>query len=107
ELSELRPPSSEQPVVRGPIACRMREACRPFRGIFLTPMAAVAGAVADDLLDHMCRAAPLERAFVNNGGDIAIHLAAGQSMEIGVAGARSRGPTPPINRLLRPPGATP
>jgi len=106
ELIELRRPISEQPVVRGPIACRMREACRPFRGIFLTPMAAVAGAVADDLLDHMCRAAPLERAFVNNGGDIAIHLAAGQSMEIGVAGACSRGQAPGINGLIRLEAAT-
>ncbi len=42
---------------------------------FLTPMAAVAGAVAEEILAAMTAAAPLARAYVNNGGDIALHLA--------------------------------
>ena len=41
---------------------------------FITPMAAVAGAVAEEVLGAMMRAAELERAYVNNGGDIALHL---------------------------------
>jgi ApbE superfamily uncharacterized protein (UPF0280 family) len=41
---------------------------------FITLMAAVAGAVAEDVLSAMTSAALLTRAYVNNGGDIALHL---------------------------------
>ena len=37
-------------------------------------MAAVAGAVAEEIIGVMTAAAPLTRAYVNNGGDIALHL---------------------------------
>ena len=53
-------------------------------GLFLTPMAAVAGAVAESVLEEMTRAAELTRAYVNNGGDIALHLAPGHSYRIGM-----------------------
>lgn|GEM_PF-4574250 len=43
------------------------------------PGAALAGAVADELLDAMCVAGLLDRAFVNNHGAVALHLAEGQS----------------------------
>jgi len=97
ELAQLRTPLSEGPVLEGPVARRMLEACLPFRGTFLTPMAAVAGAVADELLAHMLEAAPLERAFVNNGGDIAVFLAPGQALKVGIAGEFSRGNVPALN----------
>jgi ApbE superfamily uncharacterized protein (UPF0280 family) len=51
---------------------------------FITAMAAVAGSVADHVLAAMLRAAPLDRAFVNNGGDIALHCAPGRSFTIGL-----------------------
>jgi ApbE superfamily uncharacterized protein (UPF0280 family) len=79
----------------------MVEACRPFADVFVTPMAAVAGAVADELLAHMKAAAALERAFVNDGGDIAVLVAPGHALEIGVAGEYSRGATPHLNGALR------
>lgn len=69
---------------KSPIARRMVEACRPYRGQFITPMAAVAGSVAEAVLDAMTPAAPLARAYVNNGGDIALHLTPGTSLAIGV-----------------------
>jgi ApbE superfamily uncharacterized protein (UPF0280 family) len=46
---------------------------------FLTRMAAIAGSVADTVLEAMTEGADLQRAYVNNGGDIALHLAAGES----------------------------
>jgi uncharacterized protein len=101
ELAQLRTPLSAQPVLEGPVARRMLEACQPFRGTFLTPMAAVAGAVADELLAHMLEAAGLQRVFVNNGGDIAIFLAPGQALEVGIAGEFSRGNVPALNGRLR------
>lgn len=82
---EVGGPQLSGPRVSGPVARRMVSACRPFAGVFLTPMAAVAGAVADELLAAMVGAAPLARAFVNDGGDIAVHLAPGQSLAIGIA----------------------
>lgn len=97
ELDQLRRPMSERPVVKGPIARRMVEACIPFADRFVTPMAAVAGAVAEDLLAAMLTAAPLSKAFVNDGGDIAIHLAPGETMDIGVAADFSRGTVPAPN----------
>jgi ApbE superfamily uncharacterized protein (UPF0280 family) len=47
-------------------------------------MAAVAGAVADAMLAEMTAAAPLDRAYVNDGGDIALHLAPGKSFAVGL-----------------------
>ena len=79
----------------------MVEACRPFADVFVTPMAAVAGAVADELLAHMTAAAELERAFVNDGGDIAVLVTPGHALDIGVAGEFSRGATPAINGSVR------
>jgi uncharacterized protein len=73
------------PLPAGPIARRMAEAVAPYGDrYFITPMAAVAGAVAEAVLAAMTGAAQLERAYVNNGGDIALHLAAGQSYAIGM-----------------------
>ena len=69
----------------GPIARRMVAACRPHArgGRFLTAMAAVAGSVAEELIGFF--AGPqIRRAYVNNGGDIALHLAPGASFEIGL-----------------------
>jgi ApbE superfamily uncharacterized protein (UPF0280 family) len=101
ELVQLRRPMGEGPVVEGPVARRMLEACRPFADVFVTPMAAVAGAVADELLAHMLAAAPLGRAFVNDGGDIAVTVAPGETLDIGVAGDLSRGAVPLLNGALR------
>ena len=47
-------------------------------------MAAVAGAVADEVLAALCRPARLRKAYVNNGGDIALHLGADAEVRIGM-----------------------
>ena len=52
--------------------------------VFVTPMAAVAGAVADEVLAAMTKGRALERAYVNDGGDIAIHLSQGESMRLAI-----------------------
>jgi ApbE superfamily uncharacterized protein (UPF0280 family) len=76
-------PSSPEP--QGPTARRMDAAVRPFADeCFITRMAAVAGAVADEILAAMLEGAELDRAYVNNGGDIAVHLAEGRSFAIGM-----------------------
>jgi ApbE superfamily uncharacterized protein (UPF0280 family) len=84
ELALLRAPTGKA-VPRGVVARRMHEAVSPFaiEG-FITPMAAVAGSVAEEVLAAMTRAADLRRAYVNNGGDIAIHLGQGEGFAIGL-----------------------
>jgi len=58
-------------------------ACHPFHSVYITPMAAVAGAVAQELIGAYARDG-VRRAWINNGGDIALHLAHGESVNIGV-----------------------
>jgi hypothetical protein len=62
----------------------MVAACAPHRAARVTPMAAVAGAVADHVLAAMTAGADLERAYANNGGDIAVYLAPGESLACGI-----------------------
>jgi ApbE superfamily uncharacterized protein (UPF0280 family) len=47
-------------------------------------MAAVAGAVAEEILEAMTTAAELSRAYVNDGGDIALHLSPGEKFVVGM-----------------------
>jgi ApbE superfamily uncharacterized protein (UPF0280 family) len=62
----------------------MADAVWPFRAGFITPMAAVAGSVADEVLAALAGTPGLTAAYVNNGGDIAVFLAPGASLRIGV-----------------------
>ena len=83
ELGELRRPVGAANTLRGDVARRMWDACHPFRHGYITPMAAVAGAVAQEIL--ACYAWPgIERAAVNNGGDIALLLGQGRSYRVGI-----------------------
>jgi len=70
---------------RGAVARRMAAATLPYASQhFITPMAAVAGAVADEILAAMVGAAELGRAYVNDGGDIALHLTEGEKFVVGM-----------------------
>jgi ApbE superfamily uncharacterized protein (UPF0280 family) len=86
ELTELR--RAADPVrctLKGIVARRMHAAVAPFAADhFITPMAAVAGSVAEEILGSMLAAAPLDRAYVNNGGDIALHLAGSEQFTVGL-----------------------
>ena len=86
ELPQLRQAVSSNATdcpLKGPVARRMWQACRPFAMDFITPMAAVAGSVAQEII--ACYQRPgIARAWVNNGGDIAMHLTPGQSLRVGL-----------------------
>ena len=86
ELSILRQPFREDgPEPAGAVAKRMTSAVAPYAPqMFITPMAAVAGAVAEEILEALTSAADLERAYVNDGGDIAVHLGCGQQFTVGM-----------------------
>jgi ApbE superfamily uncharacterized protein (UPF0280 family) len=93
ELPVLRRPVGEAyPLPKGPVARRMTEAVWPHRARFITPMAAVAGAVADEMLQAMVCGRTVDKAYVNNGGDIAIHLTPGHSLRAGIAAESTSSP---------------
>jgi len=85
ELPLLRAPlGAAYPLLQGSVAKRMAAAVWPHRDVYITPMAAVAGAVADEVLAVLSAQRSLRKAYVNNGGDIALHLSPGERLEIGV-----------------------
>ena len=83
ELPALRRPLGSGEPLSGRVARRMGDAVRPFDDRFVTPMAAVAGAVADEICSEMT-VCELRRAYVNDGGDIALHLAEGATFDVGL-----------------------
>ena len=79
---------TDSPDPVGATARRMCAAVKPHAAqYFVTPMAAVAGAVADEILDAMKKAVPLRKAIVNNGGDMAFHLDPDDEYRIGMCAA--------------------
>jgi hypothetical protein len=92
ELPLLRSPAKANGLrPSGVVAQRMWNAVIPYcNKTFITPMAAVAGAVAEEVLESMTAAAALSRAYVNNGGDIAMHLVPGEHFVAGMVGRPDR-----------------
>jgi len=86
ELPVLR---SEKAALCGPIASVMARAVAPFAPDFITPMAAVAGAVAEAVLAELARGG-IPRAYVNNGGDIALHLTGQELLNCAIAGTNGQ-----------------
>ena len=63
----------------GAAGLRAVAACHAVPGA-LAPLTALKGAMADEVLAAMAGAGQLERAFANNHGAVAVHLAEGQSI---------------------------
>ena len=85
ELPSLRRPAGQGAAPQGRVAARMLAACLPHASqVFVTPMAAVAGSVADELIAFFAAEPGIRRAYVNNGGDIALHIATGQAYRVGL-----------------------
>ena len=84
DLPRLR--AAHGPMPGGETARAMVRAVHPFEDRFVTPMAAVAGAGADTILAAIREGAGVTRAYVNNGGDIALHLGPGATMRVAMAG---------------------
>jgi ApbE superfamily uncharacterized protein (UPF0280 family) len=61
---------------------------------FITPMAAVAGSVADEILAAMIQNRHIEKAYANNGGDLALYLRPGATIRKG--SARDATPDPEL-----------
>jgi uncharacterized protein len=92
ELDALKQPITPTTVCpNGAVARLMHAAAMTFVGYgFLTRMAAVAGSVADAVLKSMTDGADVRRAYVNNGGDIALYLQEGESYSSAMVGHDGR-----------------
>ncbi|HEU0222305.1 MAG TPA: UPF0280 family protein [Paracoccaceae bacterium] len=84
ELPLLRGPADPAAPLRGRVARRMQAAVCRHLPLFITPMAAVAGAVADEVLAALVAGLPLERAYVNDGGDVALFLTPGTRIDAAI-----------------------
>jgi ApbE superfamily uncharacterized protein (UPF0280 family) len=87
ELPLLRrslPATGALPQAEDAIAQHMISACAPYRHGFITPMAAVAGAVADHILAALRQDRVLSKAYVNNGGDIALWIGPDAQLDCGL-----------------------
>jgi ApbE superfamily uncharacterized protein (UPF0280 family) len=78
--------------LKGVVAKRMCQAVKPYLEYYngnnyVTPMAAVAGCVADYIIAEM--GSGLDRVCVNNGGDIALYLGPGTHFDIGISDDRN------------------
>ena len=94
ELPLLRAPWDAQDPPSGPVAMRMHAACSVAGDRFMTPMAAVAGAIADHVLAAMLahpHAAATSKISVNNGGDIAFWTGDGAVTRAAIAGPEGGG----------------
>ncbi len=92
-LQELKqPPQKVDSEKLTGLAKNMLEAVLAVDEPTLTPMAAVAGAVADAVADWIFDQGA-SRVMVSNGGDVAIRLRPGQSVKVGVVTSLSTGQT--------------
>lgn len=76
ELSQLRRPVGDKTSFQTPVAQRMGRACWPYRHGFVTAMAAVAGSVADEILQTILVAAGIKT------GSEAVAKASGKSAPV-------------------------
>jgi len=67
------------------ISQSMQNATEKFYPDFITPMAAVAGSVADNILNILVKDTKLEKAYVNNGGDVSFYLTENQTVKSSLA----------------------
>tara|TARA_Y100001934_G_scaffold283825_1_gene407527 strand:+ start:57043 stop:57951 length:909 start_codon:yes stop_codon:yes gene_type:complete len=85
ELTYLRQPIGKTPHrFHGSVASRMAKAIATHHDEFVTPMASVAGAVADEMITQISNITGIRKIYVNDGGDIAFHLSPHESISIGL-----------------------
>ncbi len=81
--SLMRPQKETDPCPTTSPARKMLESVRLLGDTSLTPMAAVAGTIADEVADFLFSRG-MTRVIINNGGDIAVRLMAPASVRVGL-----------------------
>jgi uncharacterized protein len=91
ELSALRTNCADlaEHSFHGEIAALMFHSVQPYKDQFITPMAAVAGSVAQTLL-NIAKAFELTKVIVNNGGDIGLFAKANERVFVALLAPRGK-----------------
>ncbi len=89
ELSKLREKTKQNNKFKSEIAKKMNDSTKIFLPRFITPMASVAGAIAENILDKILSEFDLEKIYINNGGDAAIFLKKKQTLKFLIASQNS------------------
>ena len=89
ELSKLREKTKDSTKFNSQIAKKMNDSTKIFLPRFITPLASVAGAISETLLDETLSKFDLEKIYINNGGDAAIFLKKKQKLKFLVASTNS------------------
>ncbi len=90
ELPQLKAGARHESQFDGDIAQSMQRAAAAFLPAFVTPMAAVAGAVADEIARVIGETHGVDKAYVNNGGDVSLVLSDGEVLTADVGGGIAR-----------------
>ena len=85
ELAKLRENTKENTRFKSEIAKKMNDSTKIFLPRFITPLASVAGAISEILLDKVLSKFNLKKIYINNGGDVAIFLKKKQTLKLLVA----------------------
>ncbi len=85
ELSKLKKKTKKNTHFKSQIAKKMNDSTQIFLPRFITPLASVAGAISENLLDKILSKFDLEKIYINNGGDAAIFLKKKQKLKFLVA----------------------
>ncbi|MCS6891492.1 MAG: UPF0280 family protein [Rhodovarius sp.] len=86
-----RPLGPAMPVLRHPVARRMAEACWPHRAAGLAPIACLDGAIAEHVLEAVVEQPGILCAHLNQQGRVAVHLAAGAGLHLGIGAGAAEG----------------
>ncbi len=90
ELPKLKKPATPNTQLNGSIARNMQNAVEVHLPEFVTPMAAVAGAVADEIAKVISKVPDVTKAYVNNGGDVALVMNEAEVMVTDIGGGIAR-----------------
>ena len=89
ELKKLREKTKANSKFKSQIAKTMNNSTKIFLPTFITPLASVAGAISETLLDKILSKFYLEKIYINNGGDAAIFLKKNQTLKFLIASTNS------------------
>lgn len=78
-----KPLKNSMPLLKEPLGAKMLESIQSVGDPNLTPMAAVAGTIADGVADFLFSRG-MTKVIINNGGDIAVRLMAPHSVRVGL-----------------------
>ncbi|MFL2822295.1 MAG: UPF0280 family protein [Alphaproteobacteria bacterium] len=89
EIETLKKPTSKKNIFVSEIANTMFESTQLFLPNFITPMASVAGSIAELLLLKVVEKFDVNKMYINNGGDISLYINKNEKFNFSIGGETS------------------